>query len=118
MKLPIIEALKTSRTGKLILVNRHISVINKVEEASIGPMGYRDAYEFRTEALFRVDQISSDSRGLNSYHERAVHMLTKEIYGPVTDELYKILHLLWENGPLYDDKIAKAVEQLIEDLKP
>ena len=36
----------------------------------------------------------------------------------MSDRLHEILHLLWENGPLYDDKIGKAVEELIEDLKP
>lgn len=117
MKLPIIEALKTSRTGKLIPVNNYVSVIHKVEAPS-SPFTHRDAFEVKTEALFNVVQIVDDERALDHCHKRAVHMMTETVYGPVVDRLHEIKRLLWENGPLYDDKITKAVESLIDDLRP
>jgi hypothetical protein len=117
MKLPIIEALRTIETGKVIPITGRVSVAREVP-TSPNPSSYDRAIEFNTSAKFEMRQISMDKNDIHHLHKQAARAMTKEIYGPVSDRLHDILHMLWENGPLYDDKIVKAVESLIEDLRP
>lgn len=117
MKLPIIEALRTIETGKVIPITGRVSIERELP-TSLNPFRYDRAIEFVTSAKFEMRQIAMHKGEIPHLHEQAARAMTREIYGPVSDRLHDILHLLWENGPLYDDKIAKAVESLIEDLRP
>lgn len=117
MKLPMVEALRTAETGKRFAINRHLSLICEVGSIT-APFSRGDAYEVKSEATFRIVQVANDSRALGHLHDRAARALTHEVYGPVMDRLMEIRTMLWEDGPRYDDKIAEAIDELINDLKP
>ena len=74
--------------------------------------------KFRSTALFQMDQIADDDRAIPHLHRQAERVLMHEVYGPVQERLMEILKMLWEAGPIYDDKISKAIDVLISDLKP
>lgn len=118
MKLPIVEAMMTARTGKVVPLTRHISILADVHSELMHPMQAPDrAYEFVTEAKLSVHQHSTDDRAIAILQDRARRMVLHELYGPVEDRLHEILHLVWEaHQP--NDKIATAVEELINDLRP
>lgn len=117
MKLPIVERLRTAQTGVKVPLSPHMSFVHTIEDAS-GPDRPRDAYETITEATFSFRQTADDSRALPELRTRATRVVLKEVYGPVEDRLHSILHMLWEGGPLYDDKVVQAVQELIDDLRP
>lgn len=117
MKLPIVEALRTVETGKVIPITGRVSIERELP-TSPNPFRYDRAIEFVTIAKFEMRQIATHKEEIPYFHKQAARAMTHEIYGPVTDRLHDILHLLWENGPLFDDKISEAVESLIDDLRP
>lgn len=117
MKLPMVEALKTVQTRKVVPISRHVSALYEAYTPEIGPV-YDRAIEFRTSAVFEIRQLSRNSHEAEHLHKQAERVLIKEVYGPIEDRLHEILHKLWEDGPSYGDDISKMVEALINDMKP
>lgn len=117
MKLPIVEAMMTAKTGNVVPLTRHISFVSDVKSPISESMFPDRAYELLTEAKLAVYQHATDDRAIAILHDRARHMVMHELYGPVQDRLYQILHLIWEQRQ-FDDKIVLAVEELINDLRP
>lgn len=118
MKLPMIEALKTAETGKCVQITPRLSVaveFNKPPE--LDTVLNHVAMEIRSSAHFEVRQIARDSREIPHLQRQAKRMLMNEVYGPVRERLYEILKMLWESGPSYDDKITKAIDDLVSDLQ-
>lgn len=118
MKLPIIEAMQTAPTGKIIQLTPHLRA-GVMMDASFDAMVVNDrAIEFETTAKFSLHQIANDTREIPTLQKQAINVAMHELYGPVRERLHDILVMLWSEGPRYDDKIAVAVSALMEDLKP
>lgn len=117
MKLPIVERMRTTSTGKLMALTPHFSIIHQVEMPS-RPDSRDRAVEFVTECRFGVNQWSRDAEAIPILHEQATRVVMREIYGPVEERLFEILTLLFEAGPIYEDKVLQAVESLLKDMRP
>jgi len=117
MKLPFVEALETTPLGQVQAITPHLSVSYELIPQPIG--GIRDrAYQMRTKAVFGIDQWAKEERALPHLRDQAARVLMREVYGPVEERLFSILTLLYEAGPMYDDKIAREIETLLNDLRP
>ena len=117
MKLPIVEAVRTAPTGKVVPLTSHMSW--EISAAPALDTFIKDrAVEIRSKATFEVRQLSHDIRETEHLDRQAKRMMMHEIYGPVEDRLREILHMLYEKGPMYDDKIILAIDALINDLRP
>lgn len=117
VKLPIIEAMHTAPTGKKVQLTRHLSFEVSVSAPEFDGVRRDVAEEVRTKAILQINQLSRDPRETPYLQEQARRMVMHEIYGPVRERLQEILTMLFESGPMYDDKIAKAVDELMDDLK-
>jgi hypothetical protein len=119
MKLPIVERLQTMKTGEVEDLTPHLTARVDIEtvDPAMAPMS-RSVYKVRTGCTFQMDQWANEGRELAVLKERAIRVMVHEIYGPVTDRLLEILGMLWEAGPIYDDKVGEAIEQLLRDLEP
>lgn len=117
MKLPIVEAVRTTPTGKVVPLTKHLSW--EISAAPALDEFIRDrAVEIRSKATFEIRQLANDTREMEHLDKQAKRVMIHEIYGPVEDRLIVILHMLYEAGPMYDDKIKEAVDSLINDLRP
>lgn len=117
MKLPIVERMRTTPTGRLMALAPHLSIIHQAEVPS-RPDSRDRAVEFVTEARFGVTQWAGGADAIPILHAQATRVLLREIYGPVEERLFEILTLLFEAGPIYEDKVLQAVESLLKDMRP
>ncbi len=117
MKLPFVEALETTPLHQVKAITPHLSFVSELEAQPIG--GVRDrAYQMRTKAVFTIDQWAEEEQALPHLRRQAARVLMKEVYGPVEERLFAILTMLYEAGPMIDEKIAREVENLLNDLRP
>lgn len=117
MKLSIVEAVQTTPTGKVVPLTNHMTW--EISAAPSLDTYIKDrAVEIRSRAVFETRQLATDTRAIEHMTRQAKSIMMREIYGPVEERLYEILHMLYEAGPMYDDKITRAVDELINDLKP
>lgn len=117
MKLPVVEAIRTAPTGKVVPLTSHMS-FEVVVAPALDANTKDHAFEIRSSAIFEVRQLARDSRETGYLQEQAKRIMLHEVYGPVEDRLREILHMLYEAGPMYEDKIVNAVDVLINDLRP
>ena len=118
MKLPIVEAMQVTPLHQVKPLTPHLSVNLSFSDSPAAMAMSGKAYQFRAEAKFTVDQWSSEERALPHLREQSIRILMHEVYGPVYERLFTILTLLYEAGPIYDDKIAREVETLLNDMSP
>ena len=116
MKLPIIEAIRTARTGNVVPLTRRVSATFNLEDVSSDVRGDR-AYEFKTEAAFAFVQYADDEKAVPHLEKLAKRVLMTELYGPVVERLHELLHMAWEEPLPYDSKIVAAIEALLNDLR-
>lgn len=115
MKLPMVEALRTAATGKVVPLTPRLSAEVKFEPLDRMEVRHDRAIEVRTSAKFEMRQIAGGHDGeFKVLHEQAVRTMMHEVYGPITERLHDILVMLWEEGPRYDPKVALAVEELFK----
>lgn len=76
---------------------------------------------YETTAWFKVRQVGSSKRmedfELKLIHEQAAHSVARELYGDIVERLYKVVDILYEDGPKYDDEVLKEISSLIDDLQ-
>lgn len=115
MKLPLVDALRTAVTGKVVPLTPRLSVEVKYDLPDPFEVVRDRAIEVRTSAKFEMRQISGGNDGeLKALHEQAIRAMVHEVYGPITERLHDILVMLWEEGPRYDPKVALAVDELFK----
>lgn len=116
MKLPIIERMETAKTGEVVPLTQRVSFTADTEKGPRAAIQDR-AWVVKSEVRFVMVQHTGHSETLSHLERRAKYALMHEIYGPVLDRLYEILHGAYEEALPYDSKIVANIDQLISDLR-
>lgn len=118
MKLPIVDAIKTTETGKRVAITPRLDYLQTLSD--IKP-AINYAYEIETSfsgsiKAFVSHEVSTEAYDLIKKESKAA--LVKDIYGPVVDRLREIQYEAWKNNYNYEqDGILDLINNLIQDLK-
>lgn len=114
--LPMVKALREFGQRSKVPVSSHVCVTRHSEKASGSYVEMDVNYSVTHQAVFSITQIVRDEgEALQQAEKVAARAVTKEVYGPLFDELFEVMIGLREDG--YDGEALMKLEGVLTALK-